>query len=88
MRLPSNGIGSFMMARKRLSFITLALTLSRSARDLNTMYEYTTVSPRLSLTLRGNDVRFPTFTSSATHSRKSSAPQSRQILAAFLAMRR
>src|SRR3954452_1333191 len=29
---------------------------------------------RLSLTLRGNDVHFPTLTSSATHSRKARAP--------------
>ena len=32
------------------------------------------VSPGLSLTLRGNDVRLPTLTSSATHSRNSMAP--------------
>ena len=52
------------------------------------MYENTTVSVGLSLTLRGNDVHLPTLTSSATLSRNSSAPYSRQILPAFLAMLR
>src|SRR5713101_4049251 len=49
MRLTSNGIdfGS-MDPASRLSFITLALTRSRCARDLNTIHENTTVSPRLS----------------------------------------
>jgi hypothetical protein len=37
------------------------------------------------LTLRGNEVRFPTWTSSATHSQYSSAPCSRQTLPAFFA---
>ena len=36
------------------SFITLALTRSRCARDLNTIYENTTVSPGLSFIIRGN----------------------------------
>src|SRR6266852_9950660 len=55
MRLTSNGIdfGSMAPAR-RLSFITLALTRSRCARDLNTIHENTTVSPRLSGIRRGN----------------------------------
>ena len=55
MRLPSNGIapGRIISAR-RLSFITLALTRSRCARDLNTIHENTTVSPRLSGIRRGN----------------------------------
>src|SRR5712692_12096888 len=49
MRLTSNGIdfGS-MDPASRLSFITLALTRSRCARDLNTIRENTTVSSRLS----------------------------------------
>src|SRR5207245_5208414 len=69
MRLPSKGIafGSIIFAR-RLSFMTLALTRSRCARDLYTTYANTTVSPDLSLTLCGNDVRLPGFTSSAAHS--------------------
>ena len=89
MRLPSNGIafGSIILAR-RLSFMTLALTRSRWSRDLYTIHENTTVSPRLSLTLRGKDVHLPTLTSSATNSRYSSAPCSRQTLLASCAMRR
>ena len=68
-RLPSKGIdlGSIMSA-SRGSFMTLALTRSRCERDLNTIHENITVSPGLRLTLRGKDVRFPTFTSSAMHS--------------------
>ena len=45
-------------------FITLALTRSRCARDLNTIQENITVSFGFSLTLCGNDVSFPIFTSS------------------------
>ena len=41
-----------------------------------------------SFTLRGNEVHFPTLTSSATDSRNSSAPWSRQTLLAFFAMLR
>src|SRR6266581_7038516 len=69
MRLPSKGIvfGSIIFA-SRLSFMTLAMTRSRCARDLYTTYANTTVSPDLSLTLCGNDVRLPGFTSSAAHS--------------------
>jgi len=68
--------------------MTLALTRSRAARDLNTIQEKTTVSPGLSFTLRGKEVSLPTFTSSAMRSLNSSAPCSRQILPVFCAMRR
>src|SRR5215216_4566114 len=78
----------FIICVSRASFMTLALTRSRWARDLYVIQEKTTVSPCLSLTLRGNDVHLPGLTSSATHSRYSSAPCSRQILPAFCAMRR
>ena len=75
MRLPSNGIAfGFIIFASRGSFITFALTRSRCARDLYTIQEKMTVSPGLSLTLRGNDVHLPTLTSSATNSRNSSAP--------------
>src|SRR3970040_833151 len=84
MRLTSKGIDAGSQPASRGSFITLALTRSRCARDLYTMYEKNTVSPRLSLTLCGNDVRLPGFTSSATHSRNSSAPCSRPDLARLL----
>ena len=74
-RLPSNGMFfESIMSASRGSFITLALTRSRCARDLNTIHENTTVSPGFRLTLRGNEVSFPIATSSATHSRYSSAP--------------
>src|SRR5438067_1894068 len=46
------------------------------------MYEKNTVSPGLCFTARGNDVRLPQVTSSATHSRNSSAPWSRHTLPA------
>src|SRR5256885_4077462 len=58
------------------SFITFATTRSRSARDLYTMYEKTTVSPGFCLTLRGNDVRLPHFTSSARSEEHTSELQS------------
>src|SRR3979409_568877 len=88
-RLPSKGVdfGSIMSA-SRGSFMTLALTRSRCARDLYTIHEKTTVSPGLSLTLRGNDVSFPTFTSSLTHSLYSRAPYSFHTFPAFFALRR
>src|SRR4029077_4838407 len=84
MRLPSKGnaLGSIMF-HKRGSFNTLVFTRSRCARDLNTIHEKITVSPGFSLTLCGNDVYLPGFTSSATHSRNSMAPCSRQIFPAF-----
>ena len=87
MRLPSKGMafGSIMPVRRR-SAITLAFTRLRCARDLYTIQEKATVSPGLSFTLRGKDVSFPLFTSSAIHSRYSSAPCSRQILPAFCAI--
>src|SRR5262245_49586047 len=89
MRLPSNGIdlGSIVLAR-RGSFMTFSLTRSRCARDSYTIHANTTVSFRLSLTLCGNDVTLPGFTSSAMHSTYSSAPCSRQILPACRAKRR
>src|SRR5471032_3291406 len=89
MRLPSKGIdfGSIMLA-KRGSAMTFLTTRSRCARDSYTIQENTTVSADLSFTLCGNEVVFPTFTSSATHSVYSRAPCSRQIFPAFRAMRR
>jgi nicotinamidase-related amidase len=80
MRLLSKGIafGSIIFA-SRGSFITFAFTRSRSARDLNTIHEKTTVSPRLSLIMRGNDTAIFVLRSSPTHSRNSRAPYSRQI---------
>src|SRR5258707_599541 len=69
-------------------FITFLFTLSRCLRDLYTIHENQTTSPPFSLTLRGNEVRLPHFTSSAMHSRYWSAPCSRQILPALSAMRR
>jgi len=85
----TNGIAfPSIISASRLSFMTLALTRSRWARDLKVIQEKATVSLGLSLTLRGKDVSFPTLTSSAMHSRNSSAPCSRQILPAFRAMRR
>src|SRR5258706_13897559 len=89
MRLASKGsaLRSIMPAR-RGSFITFLFTLSRCLRDLYTIHENQTTSPALSLTLRGNEVRLPHFTSSAMHSRYWSAPCSRQTLPALSAMRR
>src|SRR6267378_1298258 len=52
------------------------------------MYEKNTVSPGFCFTARGNDVRLPQLTSSATHSRNSSAPWSRHTLPARRDMRR
>src|SRR5438094_4153213 len=52
------------------------------------MYEKNTVSPGLCFTARGNDVLLPQLTSSATHSRNSSAPWSRHTLPASRDMRR
>src|SRR5687767_4236576 len=84
MRSASKGMVFWsIISSMRGSFITLALTRSRWARDLNTIQENMTVSLGLRWTLRGNEVTFPIFTSSATDSRNSSAPCSRQILPAL-----
>jgi branched-chain amino acid transport system ATP-binding protein len=72
---------------RRGYIITFALTRSRCARDLNTIHENTTVSPRLTLILRGNGTIPFTSRSSPAHSRTSRAPCSRQIFPAFRAMR-
>src|SRR5262249_707258 len=88
-RLASKGIAfGFIILARRGSFITFARTRSRCPRDLYTIQEKITVSLGLSLTLRGNDVHLPFLTSSATASRYSSAPWSRQTLPAFFAMLR
>ena len=78
MRLGSKG-GFFMciIFAMRGSLITFSFTASRCLRDLYTIHENQTVSLGLSLTLRGNDVTLPRLTSSATHSRYSTAPCSR-----------
>jgi hypothetical protein len=85
MRFMSNGIFSGTLSRG--SFITLALTLSRCARDLNTTQENTAVSPRFSFRVRENGMPHFAARSSPTHSRYSSAPWSRHTLAPSVAMR-
>src|SRR6059036_653079 len=74
MRLTSKGILDVIIFVRRGSFITLALTRSRCARDLNTIHEKNTVSPGLVLTARGNGTPHFTLRSSPTHSRYSRAP--------------
>src|SRR2546425_5749763 len=78
MRLTSKCI-SFMSAIFPMSFITLALTLSRCARDLNTIYENTTVSLAFNFIIRENGVPHFVLRSSPTHSLKSRAPCFRHI---------
>src|SRR5687767_12073149 len=80
----SNGIdfGSIMSAR-RGSFITFLLMRSRSARDLYTIHENTTVSPALALAAFVNGTPIFTFRSSPAHSTYWSAPYSFQIFPAF-----
>jgi hypothetical protein len=89
MRFPSNGIffGSMYFA-KRGSFMIFFMIRSRCPRDLYTMKENTTTSLRISFTLRGNEVRLPQLTSSASASTYCTAPYSSQILPANFAMRR
>ena len=58
----------------RGSFMTLALTRSRCARDLNTIHENTMVSPGLALADRVNGTPNLTLRSSPAHSRYSRAP--------------
>lgn len=56
MRLTSNGMDlESIDSVRRGSFMTFALTRSRCARDLYVIHENTTVSPGLSLIVRGND---------------------------------
>jgi hypothetical protein len=89
MRLASKGQFFWfpdIIPARRGSFITLALMRSRAAREGNMIQENTVVSPRLSLTPSGNDVRLPTFTSSVTHSVKERAPCPIQILPALRAI--
>lgn len=74
MRLASKGIDFGSILARRGSFMTFALTRSRCARDLYPIQEKATVSPRLSLILRGNGTKPFMFRSSPTHSRNSSAP--------------
>src|SRR6266699_6827089 len=74
MRFESNGMAfDLIILASCGSFITLALTASRCARDLNTIHENTTVSPGLSLIVRGNDAAIFVLRSSPTHSRNSRA---------------
>src|SRR5262245_41298812 len=89
MRLQSKGIDdSSIMAARRGSFMTLALTRSRWVRDVTTIQENTTVLPGLIFIVLGNVTPHFTLRSSPTHSRYSRAPCSRQIFPAFLAMRK
>jgi ABC-type uncharacterized transport system ATPase subunit len=82
-----SGNPELLILDRRGYIITFALTRSRCARDLNTIHENTTVSPRLTLILRGNGTIPFTSRSSPAHSRTSRAPCSRQIFPAFRAMR-
>src|SRR3989338_7054274 len=93
MRFMSKGIGlSLFLGSAMKNFITFALTLSRCARDLNTINEKNTVSPDLSLTIGGKVAIFipPEFglRSSPTHSKYPRAPYFFQIFPAALAILR
>ena len=66
----------FLITHRRdaRAFMTLALTRSRCARDLNAIQENTTVSPGLALADRVNGTPNLTLRSSPAHSRYSRAP--------------
>jgi hypothetical protein len=66
----------FLITHRRdaRAFLTLALTRSRCARDLNAIQENTTVSPGLALADRVNGTPNLTLRSSPAHSRYSRAP--------------
>src|SRR5437870_5017688 len=80
----------FLITHRRdaRAFMTLALTRSRCARDLNAIQENTTVSPGLALADRVNGTPNLSLRSSPAHSRYLCAPCSPQILPAFSALPR
>src|ERR1700731_4177886 len=81
MRLPSNGM-AFPSGLMRGSAITLSQAALGTSLDGQTIHENTTASPCLPLTAIGNDVIFPSGTSSPQHSTTLSAPYSLKMAAA------
>src|SRR5882724_12886356 len=81
MRWPSNGIG-LTSGFRRGSAMTFFMPSSRALRDGQMIHENTTVSSSLRLTANGNDVTFPSGTSSPQHSTTFTAPCSLKTAAA------